>query len=525
MKTYSYYFLFVFSIQLSAQNALNVSLFDQYNRGDTRYSGSWCYVDFETRKEYALLGTRTGTAIYDIDNTPIQELAFIPAPPSNWREITVVGQYAYVTTEGQGEGSGMQIIDLSKLPASAALVNTYNATFTTGHIIQKDTYNEVPYLYVMGVCINCGVNILDISNPAEPMEVGVYNPGYYIHDAHIRGDTLYAAAFLEGTIDIVDISDKATPTLITRIDDPGGNTHSAWTTEDNRFLIISDELDGLPARIWNIEDFSNLFEVATYTANPLSLTHNPYVRGDFCFFSHNTEGLRVVDIHDASLPVEVGFYDTFDGESGGFKGLWSACPFYPSGKIIGGNREDGLYVWTFNNTRAGRFYIQVRDSISQEILPTASIFIQKINRSLTPDLRGQFKFGSLPGNFRLDVEAEGYEPKTIEIPIKSGDSLVFDILLNASSSVGLWNVGVEIPQLEVFPNPFSDYCIFSLKDYQEASFLRIFNYDGQMVREEKVEKNTDFILNRNDLASGVYFSSLHNASSEIIAKAKIVVLD
>ena len=171
---------------------------------------------------------------------------------------------------------------------------------------------------------------------------------YYIHDAHIKGDYLYASAFFEGTIDIVDISDKTSPTLVAQIETTGGNTHSAWTTEDDKHLIISLEKDGLPARIWNIKDLSNLSEVATYTANLASLTHNPYVRGDFTFFSHNTEGLRVVDTKDPCVPVEVGFFDTFEGQSGGFSGLWSACPYFPSGKIIGGNREDGLYVWTFN---------------------------------------------------------------------------------------------------------------------------------------------------------------------------------
>ena len=248
---------FLLPLYSMAQNRENVNLFGQYHRGDARYSGSWVYVDLESRREYALLGTRTGTAIYTIDEQPVQELAFIPGPASNWREITVLGKYAYVTTEGSGEGEGMQIIDLSNLPTSANLVNTYTATFTRGHIIQRDIYSEAPFVYVMGVCGNCGVNILDVSNPINPREVSTYSPGYYIHDAHIKGDYLYAAAFNEGVIDIVDISDKFNPVLVAQIENSGGNTHSAWTTEDNRHLIISSEKDGLPARIWNIEDLTN----------------------------------------------------------------------------------------------------------------------------------------------------------------------------------------------------------------------------------------------------------------------------
>ena len=128
---------FLLPLYSMAQNRENVNLFGQYHRGDARYSGSWVYIDLESRREYALLGTRTGTAIYTIDEQPVQELAFIPGPASNWREITVLGKYAYVTTEGSGEGEGMQIIDLSNLPTSANLVNTYTATFTNNSPIQS----------------------------------------------------------------------------------------------------------------------------------------------------------------------------------------------------------------------------------------------------------------------------------------------------------------------------------------------------------------------------------------------------
>jgi len=262
-----------------AQESLNMDLFDLANTGDERYSGSWVYVDTVNNKEYALLGASGGTAIFDITETPIKELFFIRGPFSNWREITVLGDHAYVVTEGSGVGEGMQVIDLNFLPTSARLVTTYTSTFTTGHIIQRDIYSEAPYVYVNGACSTCGVNILDVSTPDRPRQIGLYNPGYYIHDCHVKGDFLYAAAFFEGTIDIVDISDKTRPVLIAQIDDPGGNTHSSWLTEDDQYLIISDELDGLPARIWNIADLDNMFEVATYTANENSLTHNPYVRG------------------------------------------------------------------------------------------------------------------------------------------------------------------------------------------------------------------------------------------------------
>lgn len=511
----------LFSLPLFAQSKMNVSLFGQYHRGDARYSGSWVYIDFEKRQEYALLGTRTGTAIYSIDNQPIKEVGFIAGPPSNWREITVLGQYAYVTTEGAGEGEGMQIIDLSTLPDSISLVNTYTETFTRGHIIQRDMYSNDPFVYVMGTCTSCGVNILDVSEPTNPIEVGTYSPGYYIHDAHIRGDFLYAAAFYEGLVDIVDISNKENPVLVAQIEYAGGNTHSGWTTEDKKHLIISGEKDGLPARIWNIEDLSNLYEVANYSGNLESLTHNPYVRGKFVFFSHNTEGLRVVDIQDPSLPVEVGFYDTFEGTSGGFNGLWSACPYLPSGKIIGGNREDGLYVWTFNNARAGRFYATVKDESTKETINNVNFYIHKKEVSVVADLDGVYKFGSLPGIFKVEISAEGYESKVMEVRIEPDDSLRLDIALKPTS-VGLFDIVQHLPTLEVSPNPFNEFTVLDLANFEKAAYLRVFNAFGQLVRSEEVIGGQYYILDRESIESGTHIFTIFDRDNKMLANKKVI---
>ncbi|MEM6318813.1 MAG: choice-of-anchor B family protein [Bacteroidota bacterium] len=512
--------LLISPFSLSAQ--LNVELFDQFNRGDARYSGSWVYVDVENRREYALIGTRVGTAVYNIDTQPITEVGFIVGPPSNWREITVLGDYAYVTTEGSGVGEGMQVIDLSNLPDSVALVNTYSETFTTGHIIQRDITTEAPFLYVMGTCGNCGVQILDVTDPVNPIEISVYNPGYYIHDAHVRGDYLYAAAFFEGTIDIVDIRDKSNPVLVTKIDDPGGSTHSAWTTADERFLIISGEKDGLPARIWNIEDLDNLYEVATYSRNLESLTHNPYVRDDFVFFSHNTEGLTVVDIADPTVPVEVGYYDTFDGPSGGFRGLWSACPYLPSGKIIGGNREDGLYVWTFDNTQAGRFYVTLLDESTREVIRNGNGFVQKMEVSIVPDLQGLLKFGALSGNFRVDFSAEGYETQTVDIRLGPTDSLALEISMKPQT-VGLFDFQKVVPTLNIAPNPMKDFTVLDLHNLSKARYLRIFNSLGQLKRSEQVVGNQFFVLEKERLNRGIYLMAVYDDKQRLLAQRKLLV--
>ena len=511
----TFLFLTFFQLNLMAQDALNVELFGQIQRADTRYSGCWSYIAPDG-SEYALLGAKSGTAIYNIDDPEnIVELAFIPGGSSNWREIIVLGDYAYVTTEASGANIGMQVIDLTNLPDTATLVTNYMETFTRGHIIQKDIFSDAPYVYVNGTTATDGVHILDVSDPANPVEVGLYAPGYYIHDCHVRGDIMFAAAFYEGTLDIVDISDPSTPTLISRFDTPGGRTHSASMSMDGKYLFVAPEQDGLRGTVWNIEDYEDPTQVATYTANLESLVHNPYIRDDFMFISHNTEGLRVLDFADPELPVEVGFYDTFEGPSGGFAGLWSACPYFPSGKIIGGNRTDGLYVWTFNNTRAARIYGLVVDAFTQEPIVNASVTYQESNNTENTDLTGNFKFGNLAGNFTFEISQEGYESQTVSVSVAEGNTeniLVELIPENATTVDEAFQVAIN-----VFPNPAKDQLHIDLGRPYEGT-VQLIDANGKLLNVLRADQSNLLNLDLQHLSIGKYWLEFRNEEKVLIAR-------
>ena len=166
---FTFSFLFVFCASILGQKAKNVELFGKFDRGDDRYSGCWIY-NGPNGDEYALLGTTSGTAIYSMnDSKNIEELAFIPGPYSNWREITVLEHHAYVVTEGKDPAPvGMQVIDLRSLPDTAKLVLNYTQSFETAHMVQRDIYSKKPILYVSGTNNTRGVHFIDVSNPRRP---------------------------------------------------------------------------------------------------------------------------------------------------------------------------------------------------------------------------------------------------------------------------------------------------------------------------------------------------------------------
>ena len=542
MKTINITFLLLFSFMLQAQDSQNVYLFDQFHRGDDRYSGSWGYVAADS-SEYALLGAFTGTAIYAIDLAPVREVGFIDGPASRWREITVVGDHAFVTTEANS-GAGLQVIDLSNLPDTAVLVTTYSETFTRGHIIQSDIYTDEAFVYVNGTSATGGVHIIDVSEPANPVEVGLYNPSYYIHDSFIKGNRMYSAAGSEGKLDIVDISDKTNPVLIGQLTDFSGYVHSSWITEDDKHLFVAIETDGIPATLWDIEEIDNPEPVANYTANLESLVHNPYIRGNLAFISHNTEGLRVVDLSDATEPIEVGYYDTWAGASGGFDGLWSAFPFFPSGKIIGGNRHDGLYVWTFDE-QAARFSGLVKDSLTSEAISNVLIEVQPLEDHLFSNAAGEFDAAVLAGDYQLTFSAENYFDKTLEISLEAGDSLNLIVeLLAVVSSVK--EVEKEVNRIRVFPNPWKDWTIIDLSHFahwEKLDQIELYNMEGKKVKEiqihssllseafvpsahqEMTEKPREHFLKleRKNLQQGLYFFNLKTNKGKIVGNGKFVV--
>jgi choice-of-anchor B domain-containing protein len=514
----------------AAQDSLNVTRFGQFLPNPFRYSGSWSYVA-PGGSEYGLLGGYTGTHVVAIDDSAnIHQVGFVPGPQSNWRELTVIGNHAFVVTEGSGAGAGMQVISLATLPDSVRLVTTYTSTFTRGHIIMRDVTVDSPYVYVSGSSTSGGVHILNVSNPTAPVQVGVYHPPYYIHDAHIRGNRLYASAGTMRQVDIVDISNKSNPVFLRSIQYPGSYTHSCWTTDDHRFLFVTDEQDGQLARVWNIENLNTIHEVSRYSANLQSLVHNPYIRGQFVFIAHNTEGLRVVDLADPYVPVEVGYYDTFIGPSGGFNGLWSACPYLPSGKILGGDRTGGLYIWRFNNTRAGRVYGGVRDSLTGFPIDSALVSILQTGRSARSNSTGMFRLGELPGTYTVMVSAGGYTSKTLDnIVLNGGDSLSILVDLRPiANAVREEEQPGGFALYQNYPNPFnpSTTIRFTIAGgTQHAVSLQVYDLLGlevaTLVNEMKAPGTYEITFDGSGLSSGVYICRL---TSGMFSETKRFVL-
>ena len=320
----------------------NLGQFNNYSK--VRYSGSWGYTAPDGR-EYALLGPETGLSIIDITDAPsLVEVAYIPSPVrSGWTEIKTYKHYAYVVKDNAPVG--VQIIDLSGLPLSAKLVHTLK-DYPNNHTIQIE--EDRALMFTVGGD-NMGVTVWSLQDPVAPKQIGTFNGTTYVHDMFVRGNRAYLAEIFSKSFSIYDISNPANPVLISRTRDelaPYVSFHNMSVTDNDKFLLTTEETSGRPVRIWDISDEKNPKAVAKYIGDG-NLPHNVHVKGNYAHIAHYGGGYRVVDIRDPLNPLEVAFFNNKSPAPPGFKGVWEVYPYFASGKVIMSSMEDGLFVTRF----------------------------------------------------------------------------------------------------------------------------------------------------------------------------------
>ncbi|MGH7726103.1 MAG: choice-of-anchor B family protein [Candidatus Eiseniibacteriota bacterium] len=401
----------------SAQVSRNVEFKSHVTPPSPQYSACWSYVHSDGR-EYAAIGTSTGTAIYRLtDPTNPAFVTHIAGPPSPWREMKQYRDWLYVVSEGNGAGNGLQIIRMTN-PDAPVLAATYTATFNMAHTVTIDTTNA--RLYANGTRNLAGqargMRVLSLANPEIPVEVGSYT-GPYVHDSHIRDGVLYTAHINEGWFRMFDASNAAllnNPSqLIAAKTFSNPFPHNAWTSPNKQYLYVTNENNEGMMRTFDISNPSNIRQTWTYRAREGAICHNVHNRGDLLLASHYTEGVRLLDISDPARPTEWGYYDTYLGALTGFHGNWEVCAEYPSGIFIVSDIESGLWVFS-PQPNYGIVAGKVFDQFGA-LVAGASVHLHSGNaggslvaNSSTTDASGIFRVALDPGSYEFEGHKFGY---------------------------------------------------------------------------------------------------------------------
>jgi choice-of-anchor B domain-containing protein len=352
---------------LTGQQSSNMTLLGNWDDNALpRYSDVWGYAAPDGR-EYALIGSRNFIHVLDVTNptVSIDEIARLNTftdSGSTWRDIKVMGHYAYCVTE---TSEGLQVIDLGDLPNTASIVFQTNTAFSNCHNVILDSLSSPPKLYMLGTNTGAerdGYIVYSLADPANPTLLGSFNltsgafMGGYLHDGYVIRDTLYANHEGRGMY-AYDVSDWSAPTELGQLDGyvEEGYNHSCGRTDNGNIMVMCDETTDTGVKVVDISDPMDMQVISVFrsTLNApdlRSLAHNPYVMGDsLVVLSYYGDGVQVWDIRDPANPRRLAYYDTTPGSSSYTNGIWGAYPWLPSGNILGSDMENGLFVLSVNN--------------------------------------------------------------------------------------------------------------------------------------------------------------------------------
>jgi choice-of-anchor B domain-containing protein len=398
-------------------------------------------------REYALAGTFNGTAIVDVTNPDALKLVKnITAVASKWREIKTYRNYAYITTEGSGQG--LQIVNLSTLPDTNLAIKDYKGgdsdliSIEKVHALHVDTAKGFVYLYGGRSLVKVGLDTIPVSgavvldiktDPWNPKFVGIYNKDY-IHDGIVHNDTLYGSHIYGGYFSIIDFRDKKNYKILATQKTPTAFTHNTWLSDNRKTIFTTDENAGSYLAAYDISDLSNirLLDRIRSVSEENAIIHNTYILNDYAISSWYAEGVTIVDAHRPRNLIQVGQNDTYYGTGAFLDGAWGVYPYLPSGNMLVNNINDGLRVLTPKYVRACYLEGNVIDSVTRAPLNGVRVKINSTDpdKKAETNLSGNYYTGqATEGQATVTYSKAGYYSKTITATFASGQLMIQNIQL------------------------------------------------------------------------------------------------
>ncbi len=214
-------------------------------------------------------------------------------------KTTIKGNTLYVADEN----GGLQILDITD-PANPSRVGGVNFGCRATAVEVNDDESKA---YVTDVCM--GLFAVDISDKEDPKviesSVTPMPNQAEARDVKIKGQYAYVASRTEG-LQIIDISNPDNFVMVGSYDTPG---KALALDIDGNYAYIADENETL--QIINIEDPANPTLAGSYQSG---YSHDIKVVDGKAYIANYTFGLQIVDVSDPTNPKLLGTYD-FDPET------------------------------------------------------------------------------------------------------------------------------------------------------------------------------------------------------------------
>ncbi|HLP60924.1 MAG TPA: hypothetical protein VK186_18930 [Candidatus Deferrimicrobium sp.] len=204
--------------------------------------------------------------------------------------VFVQGNYAYCVSRG----TGMDIIEITD-PANPIKKGSYNALSNANALFVSSNHayiSDGP----------SGLKIIDTSNPSSPSFEGAYDPSTEdsesVLDVFISGNYAYLADWYHG-LQIVDISNPASPSPVGSYDTPG---QAISLNVSGNYAYIADGYDGL--QILNIQNPSTptlegVFSIPGFVSDVVVQNNYAYMINS----NLSTYFFNIVDVTHPASPI------------------------------------------------------------------------------------------------------------------------------------------------------------------------------------------------------------------------------
>lgn len=461
--------------------------------------------DVDARGDLAIVTRDDQIYLIDVSDPDAPVLASTWQHPteimSSWDARILRDGVAVVANE-IGTDVGLFVLDVSD-PTNPVLIRDLSEPEFPGSVHNVWPDPDGRHLYAAGriSSSNHGTYILDLDDLDAPAVLSRVQAEW--HDMFPADGRLYIAGSFE-TYLIADITDRSAPVELSRFDPNTPDTlyimHSLIPVPGSDIVISTEELqissDGTSTqgsmRGWDVSDPDHVVPVWRWKSDnmathPFTTVHNPYVVGDVLTLSCYQDGLRVFDIQDPRDPVEVAYFDTWEGadEPFFFFGNWGVDPYEGLDEIYLSDSINGLFVVAFNGARRTRLEGRVLDADTGDPVLGAQVVSLTADRATPSDLTGAYRLDTGSGTHAIRVAASGYEVLEDELVLDPDGTLVRDFQL-VPSTVDVNPVHVASPTfVRAVPNPVRESTTIEVDlDPRHAESIRIdlFAPDGRMVR-------------------------------------------
>jgi uncharacterized secreted protein with C-terminal beta-propeller domain len=191
---------------------------------------------------------QAGLQVIDVSNParPVHVGAFETSGSAS--DVAIAGNYAYVAEKPRWAGNnyigggGLEVIDVSN-PANPARVGGYDSR----EVYAEGVAVASGYAYVADY--RDGVQVINVSNPANPARVRGFGTGGYAWDVAIAGNYAYVADGGDGFFTwpgqglvVFDISTQASPA---RVGSFAASAYSSGVTVSGNLIYVADYQQGL----------------------------------------------------------------------------------------------------------------------------------------------------------------------------------------------------------------------------------------------------------------------------------------